>query len=100
VRTKVRHGLIGAGIALGVVIAVGAVRGAIYGNGDDYALRLKGFDGAFLGAILFAVFGGLPAILIGAGAGIAVGWHRNRGALPSRSPQDAEPGAAADRGRR
>jgi hypothetical protein len=75
---KLHYGLVGAGTALFVVVAFGAIRGAIFGNGDDYALHRTGMDGAFLGAVFFALFGGIPAILIGAGAGLVVGWRRNR----------------------
>ncbi len=94
-RSTVRRGLIGAGIGLLSVVAFGAIRGAIFGNGDDYALNRTGLDGAFIGAILFAVFGGLPAVVVGAGVGVVVGMmSRNRKA----APPNAEPNAAADGG--
>ena len=94
-RTTLRCGLIGAGVGLFSVVAFGAIRGAVYGNGDDYALNNTGLDGAFIGTILFAVFGGLPAVLIGAGAGVAVGMmSRNRKAAPPIAEQDSTaPGA-------
>ena len=74
----IRRGLIGAGVAFLGVVVFGSVRGAIFGNSDDYALNRTGMDGAFLGAILFAVFGGLPALLVGAAAGVVVGSCCNR----------------------
>jgi hypothetical protein len=90
-RPTVRRALIGAGVALLGVVAFGAVRGALFGHGDDYALNRTGLDGASLGAILFAVFGGLPALLIGAAAGVAVGSHRDR------TPAPPAAGRASDR---
>ena len=82
--------LIGAAIGVAAVVLAGAVYGGVAGiqlsieDGRPYH-RPSGLDGAFLGAILSVVLGGLPAAALGAFAGVAIGRHRACGGKLART---------------
>lgn len=89
-RPWLKFALTGAAVGVGMVALIGAGYGGVVGiqlsldDGREYQ-RPTGLDGAFLGAILFGAFGGLPAAILGAFGGIVVSRYRKIKA-PTQSP--------------
>ena len=94
-------------IGVAVALAAGALWGAVFGiqlyidDGRPYH-RYTGADGAYGGALMGLVFGGLPAGVVGAIVGVLVGRRREREvAAPTAGhgdrPEEAAPEALRGR---